>query len=34
MLYILIDIEYKDNYIFVMCLHPTDANTRELLNKC
>ena len=34
MLYILIDIEYKGNYIFVMCLHPTDANTRELLNKC
>lgn len=34
MLYILIDIEYKDNFIFVMCLHPKDANTRELLNKC
>lgn len=34
MLYILVDIEYKDKYIFVMCLYPKDANTRELLNKC
>lgn len=34
MLYILVDIEYKDKYIFVMCLQPKDANTKELLNKC